>query len=69
MPLPSYSPNLNLIERLWKFFKKKVLANRYYENYEDFKEAVLHFFEIDIGNYTNELRTLLTENFHLFEPV
>jgi len=30
--LPSYSPNLNLIERLWRFFKKKVLYNRYHEN-------------------------------------
>jgi transposase len=29
--LPSYSPNLNLIERLWKFFKKKILSNKYYE--------------------------------------
>ncbi len=28
--LPPYSPNLNLIERLWKFFRKKALNNRYY---------------------------------------
>ncbi|CAD7853876.1 MAG: Mobile element protein, partial [Olavius algarvensis Gamma 1 endosymbiont] len=27
--LPSYAPNLNLIERFWKFFKKKTLYNRY----------------------------------------
>jgi len=31
--LPPYSPELNLIERLWKFFKKKVLYNQYYESY------------------------------------
>ncbi|MBE7547044.1 MAG: transposase [Planctomycetia bacterium] len=29
--LPSYSPNLNLIERLWKFFRKKILYNKYYD--------------------------------------
>ena len=37
--LPPYAPNLNLIERLWKFFKKKVLYNRYYETFEEFKAA------------------------------
>lgn len=67
LPLPSYSPNLNLIERLWKFFKKKVIANQYYENYADFKTAVMRFFEIDVGLYKDELRNLLTENFHLFD--
>lgn len=69
MALPSYSPNLNLIERLWKFFKKKVLANQYYETYVDFKTAVMHFFEMDVGLYKKELQTLLTENFHLFNSV
>jgi hypothetical protein len=34
-----YSPNLNLIERLWKFFKKKILYNTYYEKYDDFLAA------------------------------
>ena len=28
--LPAYSPNLNLIERLWKFVKKKCLYSKYY---------------------------------------
>lgn len=38
--LPPYSPNLNLIERYWKFFKKKVLYNRYYEKFNEFKDAL-----------------------------
>ena len=63
--LPSYSPNLNLIERLWKFFYKKTLYNKYYETYEEFKDKCLGFFE-DIGKYKDELRTLLTDNFQLF---
>lgn len=38
--LPPYSPNLNLIERLWKFIKKKRLYNRYHETFCHFKEAI-----------------------------
>ena len=38
--LPSYSPNLNLIERLWKFVKKKVLNAKYYEDFGPFKTAI-----------------------------
>jgi transposase len=38
--LPAYSPNLNLIERLWKFVKKKVLYSTYYANFSDFRNAI-----------------------------
>ncbi|WP_434062172.1 transposase [Candidatus Rhabdochlamydia oedothoracis] len=31
--MPPYSPDLNLIERLWRFMNKKVLNNRYYEKF------------------------------------
>ena len=64
--LPSYSPNCNLIERLWKFFKKKTLYNQYYEKFEDFLEACKSFFR-KRTKYKEELRTLLAENFHLYE--
>jgi transposase len=43
--LPPYSPNLNLIERLWKMMRKKVINNKYYERFKDFRDAVLGFFE------------------------
>jgi len=43
--LPPYSPNLNPIERLWKFMNEHVLYNRYYEKFADFKRAVLGFLE------------------------
>ena len=62
--LPSYSPNLNLIERLWKFMKKKVLYNKYYEKFNTFKEVTLEFFE-NIQQYKPELDSLLTSNFRL----
>ncbi|RCV65948.1 Transposase [Methanophagales archaeon] len=38
--LPSYSPNLNLIERLWKFVKKQCLYSKYYAEFKDFKNAI-----------------------------
>lgn len=38
--LPSYSPNLNLIERLWKFVKKKCLYSKYYSDFSGFKTAI-----------------------------
>ena len=62
--LPPYSPNLNLIERYWKFFKKKMLKNRYYATFEEFKRACQSFFR-KRKKYLPELRALLTENFHI----
>lgn len=43
--LPPYSPNLNPIERLWKWMKERVLYNTYYQEFEDFKHAVFGFLE------------------------
>ena len=62
--LPSYSPNLNLIERLWKFFHKTVQYNKYYPTFDRFKEVSMSFFA-DIKNYHKDLRSLLTENFQI----
>jgi transposase len=60
--LPPYAPNRNLIERLWKFFKKKILYNRYYETFDEFRTACEEFFA-NPRKYHRELRALLTENF------
>jgi transposase len=62
--LPPYAPNLNLIERLWKYFRKKVLYNRYYGSFAEFKRACLGFFA-NIKDHRAALRTLLTENFEI----
>jgi transposase len=63
--LPPYSPNLNLIERLGKFFRKKVMYNQYYEKFSDFKNATEDFFNGGMKKYKSELRTLLAENFQI----
>lgn len=62
--LPPYAPNLNLIERLWKFFHKKTLYNAYYPTFLEFKIASLGFFKT-MGRYQAELDSLLVENFHI----
>lgn len=43
--LPPYSPNLNPIERLWKWMKERVLYNTYYQEFDDFKQAIYGFLE------------------------
>lgn len=62
--LPPYSPNLNLIERLWKYFRKKILYNKYYETFSEFKEQAMAFFA-NIKQHKAALRTLLADNFEI----
>lgn len=62
--LPAYSPNLNLIERLWKFTKKKLVHNRYYEKFEEFSNKVNEYFE-NISKFNPELKKILTTKFEI----
>jgi transposase len=67
--LPSYSPNLNLIERLWKFMKRRALYGRYHPTFSDFRAAIQ---EVQNGlstKYAEGLATLMTLNFQQFEDV
>jgi transposase len=63
--LPTYSPNLNLIERFWKFLKKKVARNKYHPTFAEFRTAVREVLG-NLESYTEELSTLMTETFQLF---
>lgn len=64
--LPAYSPNLNLIERLWKFMRKKVINTTYYPDFESFKMAIRRFFD-KIEMYKNELKQFIGDKFQLFD--
>lgn len=68
--LPAYSPNLNLIERLWKFVKKKCLYSEYYESFDLFCGAIQGCLS-KVGNneYQAELKTLLSLKFQTFKKV
>lgn len=61
--LPPYSPNLNLIERLWRFYKQKILYDKHYQTFSDFKKTTLDFFE-NINIFSSELSSLLKDNFY-----
>ena len=65
--LPPYSPNLNLIERLWKFVKKECLYSTYYENFQLFKQAITVCLSETTGRHKPALDTLLTLSFQSFQ--
>jgi transposase len=65
VPLPAYSPNLNLIERLWKFLRKKALS-RWHVTFEAMQGAVAEVLD-RLSDYRDELSTLMTERFAIVE--
>ena len=66
--LPSYSPNLNLIERLWKWTKKDCLNCKYYEHFIEFKVGInKSLLKVSQGENKKEMDSLLTLNFQLFD--
>ena len=65
--LPPYSPNLNIIERLWKFTKKNCLNSKYYDDFSMFKKSILTFLETMHTTHKSELDSLLTSKFQLFD--
>src|SRR5208337_61192 len=67
--LPSYSPNLNLIERLWKFTKRRALYGRYHPKFADFQAAIQEILDGIPTTYAEQLETLMTLNFQQFEDV
>lgn len=67
--LTAYSPNLNLIERLWKFVKKQCLYSIYYADFSTFKEAITSCLNQCHTTYKPELDSLLTLRFQSFKKV
>jgi transposase len=67
--LPSYSPQLNLIERLWRFVRKECLYSKYYSKFDGFKQAIADCIQTAHTKHRNELETLLSWNFQSFEKV
>jgi transposase len=60
-PLPAYSPNLNLIERLWKLLRAKAFT-RWHKTFEAMEAAVSSVLD-HLEDYRAELTTLMTEKF------
>lgn len=66
--LPPYSPNLNLIERVWKFVKKRCLSSLYYPDFASFREAISSFVSQMHKTHKNELHSLLTLTLSDIQP-
>ena len=67
--LPSYSPNLNLIERVWKFVKAECLRTKYYDHYDQFHAAIQHCLDDLPTKHKAAMDSLLTHKFQTFENV
>ena len=67
--LPSYSPNLNLIERVWKFVKADCLRTKYYDSYDKFHAAIQQCLDELPTKHKDAMDSLLTHNFQTFENV
>jgi transposase len=65
--LPAYSPNLNLIERLWKYVKKQCLNGKYYATFAEFQAAIQECLNRINTDYQDDMTTLLSRNFQLFD--
>ena len=66
--LPSYSPNLNLIERLWKFIKRDVLYGRHYNSFAEFCAVIDGCLDNIPTKHRTKLQSLMTHNFQQFNP-
>jgi transposase len=67
--LPSYSPNLNLIERVWKFVKAECLRTKYYDNYDKFHAAIQQCLDDLPSKHEAAMDSLLSHDFQTFENV
>ncbi len=67
--LTAYSPNLNLIERLWKFVKRQCLYSSYYADFNAFKDEISSCLNRCHPTHKRELESLLTLRFQSFRKV
>ncbi|BDA72028.1 hypothetical protein CAL7716_061940 [Calothrix sp. PCC 7716] len=67
--LPSYSPQLNIIERFWRYVKKECLYSKYYENFANFKAAISNCIDLANTDKKEKLNSLLNLKFQSFRKV
>jgi transposase len=67
--LPSYSPHLNLIERLWRFVRKECLYSKYYADFSAFKSAISTLIDTAHINKHEQLKSLMSWKFQSFKKV
>ena len=63
--LPAYAPNVNFIERLWKFVKKQCLYSKYYTDFSAFTSAIEDCLAQTQTTHKHALSSLLNSTFSL----
>lgn len=66
--LPPYSPNLNLIERLWKFTKGR-LRTKYYSDFVTFKDTIDSIIDGTDTVFKVQVSRLIDEKIQLFDTL
>uniref|UniRef100_UPI001B802D9F transposase n=1 Tax=Xenorhabdus innexi TaxID=290109 RepID=UPI001B802D9F len=66
--LPPYSPNLNPIERLWKYTNEQIRNNVYFPDAKTFRGTLRHFYHVTLPTKAQELATRLTDHFQRLKP-
>jgi len=64
--LPAYSPNLNLIERVWKFVKSKLLGAAYIDSFEVYSKNIAAFVDSLDSDNLEKMNTIVSDKFQLF---
>ena len=64
--IPAYSPNLNLIERFWKFVKTE-LRTKFYDDFSEFCAAIDDIIASSVGENRARVETLIGEKVQLFD--
>ena len=67
--LPSYSPNLNLIERLWGFTKRQSVYGKYHADFASFRAAIEKTLAEIPTTHADRLKSLMTLKFQEFKDV
>lgn len=63
--IPPYSPNLNLIERLWKFVKGE-LSSKYYDDFAAFRQKIDSIISSTDGKSKSKIDSLMGKGVQLF---
>ena len=67
--LPTYSPNLNAIERLWPVMNERIRNNVFFASAKEFKRSIKDFYEETVHQIKDVLRTRVTDNFRVIKAV
>ena len=64
--IPPYSPNLNLIERFWKFVKAE-LRSKYYDDFDLFKHKIDSIIQSSTKDNKDKVSSVIGEKIQLFD--